>query len=59
MIYLNEKQIRSFAKKYLTGESNNINKVSLLKYGLVKEYLADDNYLVVVKLFKTIIKIYK
>ena len=33
MIYLNEKQIRSFTKKYLTGKSNNIKKVGLLKYG--------------------------
>lgn len=52
MKYLKKKEIRKFAKKYLSEKIDDIQEVSLLKYGFVKEYLANHKYLVVVKPFK-------
>lgn len=55
MVYLNQKQIKKFAKKYIPEKIDKIQEVSLLKYK-GKEYLVDHQYLVVVKPFKVIIK---
>lgn len=51
---LNEKEITTFTKKYLPMWIGDINKVSLITYHGVKEYLVNDHYLVIVNKFKVI-----
>jgi hypothetical protein len=53
---LNLKEIDVFAKKHLKEWDRDIEEVSLIKYGLTKEYLVNNHYLVIVKLFKVIHK---
>ena len=53
---LNEKEIKKFTKKYLPNWIGNVNEVSMLTYRHTKEYLVNNHYLVIVKLFKIIEK---
>jgi len=53
---LNSKEIKVFTKKYLKEWGNDIKKVSVIKYGFIKEYLANEHYLVIVKPFKVLYK---
>ncbi len=53
---LNEIEKRKFTKKYLPDWVGDVNEVSLIKYNCVKEYLVNNHYLIIVKLFKTIHK---
>ena len=45
---LNKKQIKRFAKKYLSNWVNDIYEVSLLKSSGIKEYLVNEPYFVIV-----------
>lgn len=45
---LNKKQIKRFAKKYLSNWVNDIYEVSLLKSSGIKEYLVNEHYFVIV-----------
>ena len=45
---LNKKQIKRFAKKYLSNWANDIHDVSLLKCDGIKEYLVNEHYFVIV-----------
>jgi len=51
---LNNKEIIEFAKKYLPIWTQDINKVSVISYHGVKEYLVNDHYLVIIKGLKVI-----
>lgn len=53
---LNKDEIIKFAKKYLPMWTKDINKVSLISYHGVKEYLVNDHYLITVKGFKIFYK---
>lgn len=53
---LNEKEIEKFTKKYLSDWIGDIKEVSMLTYRHTKEYLVNNHYLVIVKLFKIIEK---
>ena len=51
---LNKDEIIKFSKKYLPMWTKDINKVSLISYHGVKEYLVNAHYLVIVNKFKVI-----
>lgn len=53
---LNAKEVQKFTKKYLSDWIGDVNEVSLIKHNFVKEYLVNNHYLVIVKLFKVIEK---
>lgn len=53
---LNEKEVRKFVKKYLKDWTGDVNEVSMLTYRHTKEYLVNNHYLVIVKLFRVIHK---
>lgn len=56
MKILHEKEKRNFTKKYLKDWIGDVNEVSMLSYRHTKEYLVNNHYLVIVKLFKVIEK---
>lgn len=49
---LNEKEIKQFAKKYLSDWTDDIKEVSVLTYRHTKEYLVNGHYLIIVSGFK-------
>lgn len=53
---LNKKEIESFTIKYLPEWIGEIKEVSMLTYRHTKEYLVNNHYLVIVKVFKIIQK---
>lgn len=53
---LNEKEKAKFINKYMPEWKQDIKKVSMITYRLTKEYLVNDCYLVIIKLFKIIHK---
>ena len=55
---LNSKEIKKFTKKYSNYINEDIKEISMLKYYLTKEYKVNNNCLIVVKPFKTIINHY-
>lgn len=53
---LNLKEIEVFVNKYLKEWGGDVKEVSIIKHGFTKEYLINNHYLVIVKLFKVIHK---
>jgi len=53
---LDNKGLNRFAKKYLPNWANDIENVSILRYGFIKEYLVNEHYLVVDYVYKVIEK---
>lgn len=49
---LNEKEIYKFTRKYLPDWLKDVSEVSMIKHRFIKEYLVNNHYLVIVRLFR-------